>query len=195
MYRAKTVDDYLAHHINYQKELDLLRSVILEFPFEENIKWGAPTYSYQGKNLIGLGAFKSYVGLWFFQGGLLLDDHKVLVNAQEGKTKALRQWRFSELPEIDPQLLRLYIQETLDNAKAGREIKAEKKPLILPEELQENLDNNPNLKSAFEKLSFGKKREYAEHIGAAKRAETRKRRMEKAFSMILEGKGLNDKYR
>ena len=46
------------------------------------IKWGAPKYVYKNKNIVGLAAFKNYCGLWFFQGGLLKDDHKVLMNAQ-----------------------------------------------------------------------------------------------------------------
>ncbi|MBK7633096.1 MAG: hypothetical protein IPJ13_01585 [Saprospiraceae bacterium] len=44
--------------------------------------------------MVGLAAFKSYTGIWFFQGGLLDDKQQFLMNAQEGKTKAMRQWRF-----------------------------------------------------------------------------------------------------
>jgi uncharacterized protein YdeI (YjbR/CyaY-like superfamily) len=44
-----------------------------------------------GKNLLGIGAFKNHFGLWFFQGSLLKQNTKLLVNAQEGKTQAMRQ--------------------------------------------------------------------------------------------------------
>ena len=50
-----------------------------------------------GKNLVGLGSFKSYVGLWFHQGALLADKHQVLVNAQQGRTRAISAMR-SETP-------------------------------------------------------------------------------------------------
>jgi len=69
----------------------------------ETIKWSAPVYTFEGKNLVGLGAFKSYVGLWFFQGSLLNDKKKKLINAQEGKIKALRQWRFNSVKEIEAE--------------------------------------------------------------------------------------------
>jgi uncharacterized protein YdeI (YjbR/CyaY-like superfamily) len=39
---------------------------------------------------VGIGGFKSYFGLWFHQGALLTDKAGVLINAQEGRTKALR---------------------------------------------------------------------------------------------------------
>ena len=71
---------------------------------EETVKWGGPVYVADGKNIVGLGAFKSYFALWFFQGALLADQEKVLVNAQEGRTKALRQWRFENKREIKTRL-------------------------------------------------------------------------------------------
>ncbi len=70
---------------------------------KETIKWGAPVYTLDYKNIVGLGAFKSYVGLWFFQGALLNDEKKKLINAQEDKTKALRQWRFNSVKKIEAE--------------------------------------------------------------------------------------------
>lgn len=51
---------------------------------EETNKWSAPVYTSNGKNIVGLGAFKSYTGLWFFQGALLKDEKKLLINAGNG---------------------------------------------------------------------------------------------------------------
>jgi len=56
-------------------------------------------------------------------------------------------------------------------------------------------NQNPALKESFNALSLSKKREFAEHIGSAKREETRVQRLEKSIPMILEGIGLSDKYR
>ncbi|HEB61804.1 MAG TPA: hypothetical protein ENI82_01510 [Bacteroidetes bacterium] len=182
----------------WQKELSLLRDIISVYNFDENIKWGAPVYSFGKKNLIGIAAFKNYAGLWFFQGGLLKDENKKLVNAQEGKTKALRQWRFSSLEEIveNEKTLKKYISETIENHKNGLDIKPEKnKKLIIPTLLQEKLDKNDDLKNTFNKLSLSKRREYAEYISEAKRDQTKIKRLEKIIPMILEGKGLHDKYK
>ena len=136
----KTVSDYIIKHSEWQNELILLKDLVLIQPLEETIKWGAPVYTFKGKNIVGLGAFKSYVGLWFFQGALLKDKEQKLVNAQEGKTQAMRQWRFNSLSEIEANssLITDYVKEAVANQKAGKEIKPKAgKPLEIPLELQE----------------------------------------------------------
>ncbi|CAM1354041.1 protein of unknown function [Tenacibaculum insulae] len=60
--------------------------------------------------------------MWFFQGFFLFDDKKVLQNAQEGKTKAMRQWRFYNLKDIDVNLVR-----HIKNSEEGKELKTKKK--------------------------------------------------------------------
>jgi uncharacterized protein YdeI (YjbR/CyaY-like superfamily) len=57
------------------------------------------------------------------------------------------------------------------------------------------LGSDYELKVAFEKLTPGKQKEYAEHIGSAKKEKTQVERLEKIKPMVLEGKGLNDKYK
>lgn len=191
------VDVYIEKKEQWSKELSLLRKTLLELPVEETIKWGAPTYTFDGKNIVGLAAFKNYCGLWFFQGGLLKDTHKVLMNAQEGKTKAMLQWRFSSMEEIDVELVKSYVLEAIENQKQGKEIKPQrnKKPLIIPELLQTALDENVALKEKFEAFSLSHKREYANYISEAKRETTKQSRLEKIIPMILEKTGLHDKYR
>ena len=195
MKRHKTVQDYVDSHPEWQTELILLRDILVESELEETVKWGAPCYTINGKNVIGIGAFKSYVGLWFHQGVFLKDPEKVLINAQEGTTKALRQWRFNELSEIDAKLVQQYIEEAIANQKAGKEIKPETKKFDMPAELKAALANDTNLKARFDGLTLYKQNEYLEHIGSAKQEKTRISRLEKSIPLILEGKGLHDKYR
>ncbi len=192
-----SVEDFIKKHSQWESQLRKLRSVLQETDLEENIKWGAPVYGYGSKNVVGLGAFKSYVGLWFFNGVFLKDEQEVLENAQEEKTKALRQWRFYEDDKIDEKLVKRYILEAIDNQKNGREILPDrsKKKLELPTELSSAFRSNKALKASFDKLTPGKQREYADHIGSAKQEKTRISRLEKAIPMIMEGKGLHDKYK
>lgn len=190
-----TVNQYINRHKHYKVELELLRSIMLSSGMEETIKWGAPVYTVNGKNVAGLGAFKSYVGIWFFQGVFLKDQSKMLVNAQEGKTQAMRQWRFSSLDEIDAKLVREYVQEAIANQKAGKELKPEKKPLVLPDELKNLLSSNAKARSVFESFSLGHKREYADYISEAKRPETRAARIEKITPMILDSVKMSDRYK
>ena len=145
--------------------------------------------------MAGIGAFKSYAGLWFFNGVFLKDPANVLINAQEGKTKGLRQWRFETIGDIDEKLVRAYIEEAIQNQKDGKEIKPEKKPLIIPDELKEALASNSQLSEAFDSLSLSCKREYTEHISEAKKPETKQKRLDKIKPMILAKVGLNDKYK
>ncbi|HAS44381.1 MAG TPA: hypothetical protein DCS93_28140 [Microscillaceae bacterium] len=196
MYMAKSVEEYLEHHRGQREVLEMLREIILETELEETLKWGAPTYVLEGKHVVGLGAFKAYVGLWFHQGVFLKDEAGVLINAQEGKTKALRQWRFQSKEEVNAKKVKAYVLEAIENQKQGREILPEKKkPLEIPPELEEAFGQNNTLAVAFEKLNLTKRREFAEYIAEAKRATTKATRLEKIIPMILEGVGLNDKYR
>ncbi|MBL4605528.1 MAG: YdeI/OmpD-associated family protein [Flavobacteriaceae bacterium] len=191
------VTAYIEKKEQWSKELSLLRETLLQLPVEETIKWGAPTYTFEGKNIVGLAAFKNYCGLWFFQGGLLKDTRKVLLNAQEGKTKAMLQWRFNSLEEIDADLLKSYVLEAIENQKSGRVIKPQRntKPLVIPEILQKELDTNASFKEKFESFSLSHKREYANYVSDAKREATKQSRLEKIVPMILEKVGLHDKYK
>ena len=164
----------------------------------ETIKWGAPVYTFGGKNIVGIGGFKSYVGIWFFQGALLNDKKKKLINAQEGKTKALRQWRFNSVKEIEAEskTIKQYLKEAILNQKQGKEIKPERKKLLeIPKELNDFIKKDKKVKESFNSLSLSKQIEYAEYISEAKRDETKLKRLLKIALIILKGKGLNDKYR
>lgn len=195
MKMAKSPEEYFESNPKYLDILSKLRAILSETELEEKMKWGIPTYCLKNKNVAGIGAFKNYAGIWFFNGVFLKDESKVLINAQEEKTKGMRQWRFSSIDTIDKNLLKEYIQEAIQNQKDGKEVKPEKKPLIIPDELKEALASDARLSESFEQLSLTYKREYAEHIAEAKREETKKKRLEKIIPMILEKKGLNDKYR
>jgi len=194
--RYKSVEDYLDGHVEWRPLLERLRNIMNACEVEETVKWGQPCYTHAGKNVAGIGAFKEFVSVWFFQGALLRDEQGVLVNAQEGRTRAMRQWRFQAVEEIDEPLLRAYVDESIENQRQGKEIKAEKKkPVEVPDELAGALAEDREAGDRFDALTPGKQREYTEYIAEAKRAETRARRLEKILPMIRAGHGLNDKYK
>lgn len=197
MAKEINIESYFQKDKLHAELLRKLRAVLLEYPFEETIKWGMPTYMMDKKNLLGLGAFKNHVALWFFQGALLRDEEKILRNAQEGKTKVMRQIHYKNSLEIRESLLKKYIEETLENHDKGLVIKIERKPThkVIPEELKTELDQDKRLAEKFADLSPGKQREYAEYIGSAKREKTKTDRLAKIIPMIEAGKGLYDKYK
>lgn len=196
MSSEKTVDQYIEAAAQWQDELRALRKIILTANLEETIKWGMPYYSLGGKNIVGMASFKSYFGLWFTQGVFLKDEASVLLNAKEGTTRALRQWRMNSKGEINSALIKSYVMEAIEITKAGKVIKpVRNKAFQVPSELELEMDNNPALKASFDNLSQFQKREYSEHINSAKKDETKARRLVKIIPMILSGAGLNDKYR
>lgn len=196
MKRYESVDAYIEGAEQWQAELMQLRKILQSTPLEETVKWGAPCYTFEGKNVVGIGAFKSYVGLWFFQGALLQDPENVLINAQEGKTKALRQWRFTTKKEIKSRLIKAYVNEAIQLQASGKEVKpARNQPVAIPPELDKALQQDSAARNAFQSLTPGRQREYAQYIDEAKRDATKAKRLEKILPMIRDGLGLHDQYR
>lgn len=198
MKRAASIEEYIASGGDWKESLELLRELLGSTILEETIKWGMPVYTLNNKNVAGFSSFKSWSGIWFFQGVFLKDKEGVLINAQEGTTKGLRQWRFTSANDIrmHRDTILAYLKEAIRNQEEGKEIKPDRnKPLDIPSELQGAFARDPALKDSFDGLSLSKRREYAEHVGMAKREETRLLRLEKIIPMILEGIGLSDKYR
>lgn len=196
MHKAKTADEFFEKAPLWRAELKALRKILLASGLVEEVKWGGPCYTVDGVNVVGLGAFKSYFGLWFFQGALLRDPQKVLINAQEGRTKAQRQWRMRSADEIKPALVASYVKEAVALAKAGKSVeKSPPKKLIMPAELAKALSADKNAGAAFKALTSGRQREYADYVSEAKQAATKEKRIAKILPMISAGGGLNDKYR
>jgi uncharacterized protein YdeI (YjbR/CyaY-like superfamily) len=179
----------------WENELEQLHAIIRKTSLVETTKWGGPVYTYNNKNVLGIGGFKSYFGIWFYNGVFLKDERKLLINANEENTKSLRQMRFNSANEIDEKLILAYIKEAIEIEEKGLAIPKEKKETIIPEILQNELDKNSELKNKFNAFSPYKQREFIEHITSAKQEKTQMARLEKIIPMILEGKGLNDKYR
>lgn len=193
---VKNIEEYIAKHSRWEEQLRLLHEMILTTELEPAIKWGGPVYTLDGKNVVGIGAFKNHFGIWFFNGALLKENTSLLVNAQEGKTKALRQIRFEKGDEIKTSVLLPYVQEAIQNQKEGKEIKPVKnKKVEIPPQLSEAMKKDVELKASFEAMTPGCKREYAEYISDAKKEETKLRRLDKIIPMIKSKKGLNDKYK
>lgn len=178
----------------WSEELEVLKSIINKTTLEIKKKWGGDVYTINNKNILGIGGFKSYFGVWFFNGAFLEDKAKVLVAATEN-TKALRQWRFQTKEEINEKLLLQYINEAIINEQKGINHKPQKKEVIISDFFELKLKENKKLHTTFLKLTPYKQKEYIEYIETAKQEKTKISRFEKIEPMILNGIGLNDKYK
>jgi len=179
----------------WEDELEILKSIINKTELVETTKWGGIVYTVNNKNVVGIGGFKNFFTIWFFNGVFLKDELNVLVNANEGVTKALRQWRFSSKNEINEKQILAYIKEAIANEKEGKSIKPTKKERIVCPYLDAELKSDKELSTAFEKFTPSKQNEFLEYIETAKQEKTKITRFEKIKPMILQNIGLNDKYR
>lgn len=188
------VDWFFNKATKWQEEYNALREIILECNLVEDLKWGCPCYTLNGKNIVLIHGFKEYCAILFHKGALLKDKNKVLVQQTEN-VQAARQMRFTSLTEIEKQskLLTVYIKEAIKAEKAGLQVELKKTTAFkVPAEFQTVLEDLPELKMAFLALTPGRQRGYLLYFSAPKQAKTREARIEKYLQHILDGKGLDD---
>jgi uncharacterized protein YdeI (YjbR/CyaY-like superfamily) len=187
------VDGHLRKERRWQSEFEKLRQICLDTELTEELKWGQPCYTLNGKNVVLIQGFKEYCALLFFKGALLKDPQNILVKF--GNVQSARQVRFTTLREIAKRktALRAYLHEAIEVEKAGLKVKWKKTAdFAVPEEFQNRLDASAKLKKAFDALTPGRQRGYLLHFAAAKQSKTREARVAKCAPLILKGKGLND---
>jgi uncharacterized protein YdeI (YjbR/CyaY-like superfamily) len=180
----------MAYRERWQPELAEMRRLLGGLGMKEECKWGKPTYTVDGKNVVIMHGFKEYFGLGFFQGALLKDPKKVLV--QLGQTQAGRVMKFSSAKDIAAKAatIKAYVREAIAVEKAGLRMKPKKtSDFPVPEELSERFRKDPRFKRAFEALTPGRQRSYLYHFAAAKQSATRVARIEKATPAIFAGRG------
>jgi uncharacterized protein YdeI (YjbR/CyaY-like superfamily) len=76
----------------------------------------------EGKNVVGILSFKNHYAPWFFKGVFHSDPLGVLQNAQEGKTRAMRHWKFKIDDVLNPEAVKKHIQEAIQIEKKGLKI-------------------------------------------------------------------------
>jgi uncharacterized protein YdeI (YjbR/CyaY-like superfamily) len=180
----------MAYRKTWEAEIAETRRVLAGFAMKEERKWGKPTYTVDGKNVVILQGFKEYFALGFFQGALLKDPKKLLV--QLGQVQAGRVMKFTSVKEIKAKTatIKAYVREAMAVEKAGLRIEPKKtSDFPVPEELTEAFRRNARFKRAFHALTPGRQRGYLYHFAGAKRSATRTARIEKAMPAILEGRG------
>ena len=180
----------MAYRERWEAEIAAMRRVLAGFAMTEDSKWGKPTYTLDGKNIVIMQGFKEYFALGFFQGALLTDPKKVLV--QLGQVHAGRVMKFTSAKDITAKAatIKAYVREAIAVEKAGLRMKRKStSDFPVPEELSERFQSDPRFKRAFEALTPGRQRGYLYHFAAAKQSATRTARIEKAMPAIFEGKG------
>lgn len=188
------IDFFFEKDSKWQKEYQQMRAIALDCGLDENLKWGQPCYTFNGKNVVLIHGFKEYCAYLFFKGALLKDEKHILVQQTE-HVQSPRQVRFTNVKEIVKlqKTLKAYIYEAIEVEKAGLKVSPKKtSEYQVTEEFQKKINEDKTLKAAFKALTPGRQRAYLFYFSQAKQSKTREARIEKCIPAILAGKGLND---
>jgi len=190
---AKSPDSYFANSRIWPNEASCLRAILRDCGLDEAIKWGKPCYMRDGHNIAIIQEMKDFLALMFFKGALIDDPDGILVPPGPNSNSG-RQIRFRSVDEITAKAdqITAFVKAAIQVNQAGLKIK---KPSVieLPEELRDRLDQDAELKAAFDALTPGRQRGYGLYIGGAKQSATRIARIEQHRARILEGKGIHDR--
>ncbi|GAB3356067.1 YdeI/OmpD-associated family protein [Lysobacter tyrosinilyticus] len=196
--RDPRIDAYIARSAEFARPIlghlrELVHAACPEC--EETLKWSAPSFTYRGKILCGMAAFKQHATFGFWQGAMVMGgDGKKLDDAM-GQFGRLT--RVADLP--GKRELTGYLRQAMRLIEEGVKRPATKdskpKPAAeVPDDLGAALKKNAKARATFDAFPPSCKREYIEWIIEAKREETRSRRLEQTIEWLVEGKRRNWKY-
>lgn len=170
-----------------------LRRLCLDAGLTETVKWGHPCYMHAGRNIAVIGAFRDDFRLSFFNAALLEDRSGVLERPGPNTRHAsmIRMTAPAMVAELEG-VIRAYLSEAMSHAAAGKKTPKEAADIMLPDELVEALDADPELAEAFHGLTPGRQRSYVIALSSAKAAATRVARIAKFRDRILAGKGATE---
>src|SRR5207237_5700717 len=134
----------MAYRERWKAEIAAMRRVLAGFAMKEECKWGKPTYTVDGKNIVIMQGFKDYFTLGFFQGALLKDPKKLLV--QLGQVHAGRVMKFTSAKDItaNAATIKAYVREAIAVEKAGLRTERKKtSDFPVPEALTQRLRREP----------------------------------------------------
>jgi len=196
MIQDPRIDDYIARAQPFaQPILSHARQLIHRAcpSVEETLRWSMPSFSYKGKILCQMAAFKAHAALGFWQReqatGKTADDKAAM--GQFGKLESV-----ADLP--DDATLSAMIMEAMalidDGVTTPRPIKHAKPPPVPAPDFAAALAATPAALATFNGFPPGQRREYVEWVDTAKRAETRASRIAQSVEWLAEGKRRNWKY-
>ncbi|HEY6814218.1 MAG TPA: YdeI/OmpD-associated family protein [Croceibacterium sp.] len=162
----------------------------------EAIKWGMPHFTYRGKNIAGMAAFKAHCAFMIHGEGRQGESGDEGGMGSFGKIVSL-----ADLPPEAELVAKLHAaQARIDEAGTALKPAGAARPgsaartIDVPDDLNVALAATPAAALFFDGLAPSQRYEYLEWITAAKRPETRAKRIGEALEWLAEGKRRNWKY-
>lgn len=154
---------------------------------------GHPCYRHAGRNIALIGAFRQDFRLSFLNASLL-HNRDGLLEKQGPNTQHPDMIRFTDNAQVVQKEagIRACLQQAMDCAQQGILPVREARDIVLPEELVDALDADPELAEAFHNLTPGRQRSYVLHLQSAKKSATRRARILACRERILAGKGAQE---
>ena len=196
--KEHTMVNLIENHLNqltsWKEEISILRSIAMKTSCDETIKWGDICYTFNGKNVFILSAFKHYVSINFFS-GILLKDQFGILKSHGNHQQSARYLEFKSIEKIEnsEKIILDYMLEAIENVIQNKKVFKIQKRLDLCDCVLEYFNDHPGLKDAFNKLTPGRQRAYAIYFCQPKSSVASIRRIEKYREQILSGLGMLDK--
>ena len=181
--KATSVDDYLARAPEVTRPIlaELRRIFLAASPkIEETIKWGIPIFAYKG-DLGGLSASRAHVTWSLWKARQLSDPHDLIGH---GIMLGGRAASLDEMPR-EEALLDL-IRQAIDLNERG--VKVHTPRPKTPADFAAAMQKSADAKKRYAALTPARQWRYVNWIAAAKRPETRAKRIAAAVGRIGEGK-------
>lgn len=187
------IDESFRNAELWRQEALELREMLLGCGLTEELKWGSPCYTHDGRNICIIQRMKGFLALMFFKGALIEDPDGVL-EIQGPNSRAGYRIRFAGVPDVVrlKKSVKACVRAAIEVEKAGLEVSPAEDP-DYPEELIDRFEADPDFQVAFDRLTPGRRRGYVLRFSDAKQSSTRAGRIEKYRRRILEGKGLHDR--
>jgi len=193
------IDEKIAQAAPFARPiLEHLRALVHEAVPEadEAIKWGMPHFTYKGKNIAGMAAFKAHCAFMIHGEG----------RQGEGARDVGGMGSFGKIASLDDLPAEAVLIDKLHAARArieqaGTALKrpaaaktATARTIDTPTDFGAALAANPAAAQFWGGLAPSHRYEYLEWITGAKRDETRVKRIGQALEWLAEGKRRNWKY-
>lgn len=173
-----------------QGVMNRLRDVIhkADPQVEEKMKWGAPAFVHDGL-YAWMFAATEWIHFSFPHGALLVAPEGAFEEGGITDHKGKRTLKFREGDQINESMLAVLIKQAVANNILGKKLvfeKAPKEPVTLPDEIVAELKST-GLEEEYACRPYYQQKGYLQWIEAAKRPETREKRIRAMLTELTDG--------
>lgn len=180
--------------LSWTEPLVALREILNDTVLDEEMKWGSPCYTLDGKNVLLVAARADHCSVGFMK-GFALDDPDELLEAPGPNSRYARLMKFRSVDDVYAHRESLvgFLHQAIELHRSGVDVQPDSEFEPMPAELEQRLASDPELQAAFDALTPGRQRSYNLYVGGAKKSETREARVERSIPKIYAGKGYNER--